>query len=99
MKRYITSILILSGIATYAQNSIIDLAEGYNYEISIPFEGDTIVHLPYVDLPTELKLGTPYRIIEDEKGTSRFYYWNGLRIAYHMNIGQRSATTISRPEK
>ena len=96
MKHYITSLFILTGIATNAQNSILELAEGFDYELSIPFEGDTIVHIPYVDLAGELQLKAPQRIIEDDKGTSRFYYWNGWRIAYHNIFGQRSGTTISR---
>lgn len=96
MKHYITSLFILTGIATTAQNSILELAEGFDYELSIPFEGDTIVHIPLVDLADELQLKQPQRIIEDDKGTSRFYYWNGWRIAYHVIIGQRSGTTISR---
>lgn len=78
------------------QNSILELINGYDYELSIPFEGDTIVHIPCVDLAGELQLKEPQRIIEDDKGTCRFYYWNGWRIAYHNIIGQRSGTTVSR---
>ena len=96
MKHYITSLFILTGIATPAQNSILELAEGFDYELSIPFEGDTIVHIPHVDLASELQLKEPQRIIEDGKGISRFYYWNGWRIAYHIINGQRNGTTISR---
>ena len=55
------------------QNSILELVNGYDYELSIPFEGDTIVHIPYVDLAGELQLKQPQRIIEDDRGTSRFY--------------------------
>lgn len=78
------------------QNSILELVKGYDYELSIPFEGDTIVHIPHVDLADELQLKEPQRIIEDDRGTSRFYYWKGWRIAYHFHIGQRNGTTISR---
>ena len=99
MKQYIISLFLLAGIVTKAQNSIIELAEGYNYELSIPLPGDTVLHIPYVDLPTQMQLGTPHRVIEDERGISRFYYWNGWRIAYHVHNGQRSATTISRLEE
>ena len=96
MKYYIASLFILTGMATNAQNSILELAEGFDYELSIPFEGDTIVHIPHVDLAGKLQLKEPQRIIEDDRGTSRFYYWNGWRIAYHIHIGQRSGSTISR---
>ena len=96
MKHYITSLFILSGTVTTAQNSILELAEGYHYELSIPFEGDTIVHVPNVDLANELQLEELHRIIEDERGTSRIYYWNGWRISYHEVNGQRSGSTISR---
>ena len=96
MKHYITSLFILTGIATNAQNSILELAEGFDYELSMPFEGDTIVHIQHIDLAGELQLKEPQRIIEDDRGISRFYYWNGWRIAYHVIIGQRNGTTISR---
>ena len=59
MKQIIMSLLFLTGVAANAQESILDLAEGYEYELSIPFPGDTIVHLDDVDLPTEMGLSTP----------------------------------------
>lgn len=96
MKHFIASLFALTGITSIAQNSILDLAEGYHYEISIPFSGDTIVHLPYVDLPTQMQLGVPHRVIEDRRGHSNIYYWKGWRISYHTVMGQRSATTITR---
>ena len=99
MKHYITSLFLLLGIVTTAQNSILKLAGGYHYELSIPFGGDTIVHIPNVDLANELELEELHRIIEDERGTSRIYYWNGWRISYHEFKGQRSGSTISRLKK
>lgn len=96
MKHYITSLFIFTGIATNAQNSILDVAPGYNYELSIPFPGDTIVHLPYVDLPTQMRLGTPHRVLEDHIGYSNVFYWKRWRISYHVVYGQRDGTTISR---
>ena len=96
MKNYITSLFLLSGIVTTAQNSILELAEGYQYELSIPFAGDTIVHVPNIDLANELQLEEVHRIIEDDRGTSRIYYWNRWRISYHEINGQRSGSTISR---
>ena len=96
MKHYITSLFILTGIATNAQNSILELAEGFDYELSIPFEGDTIVHIPNVDLPTQMQLRTPHRIIEENSGYSNVFYWRRWRISYHVFIGQRSGSTISR---
>ena len=67
MKQIIMSLLLLTGVAANAQESILDLAAGYEYELSIPFPGDTIVHIDYVDLPTEMQLAaTPqdYRRLE-----------------------------------
>ena len=76
--------------------SIVDFACGYPFELSIPFPGDTIVHIPNVDLTMELSLGTPERVISDERGESRIYYYQGWRISYHQILGQRHGTTISR---
>lgn len=96
MKVLAITTLMLTCTATIGQNSILELVNGYDYELSIPFEGDTIVHIPYDDLAGELQLKEPQRIIEDDRGTSRFYYWKGWRIAYHFHIGQRNGTTTSR---
>ena len=96
MKHKIMSLLLLIGVAANAQESILDLAAGYEYELSIPFPGDTIVHVPYVDLPAEMRLGSPHRIIEDDRGHSNIFYWKQWRISYHVVWGQREATTISR---
>ena len=96
MKKLILSMLLLVGVAANGQNSILDVAPGYNYELSIPFPGDTIVHLPYVDLPTQMKLGAPHRVLEDNRGYSNIFYWKRWRISYHVVYGQRDATTISR---
>ena len=96
MKNYIASLFLLSGIVTTAQNSILELAEGYQYELSIPFAGDTIVHVPNIALANELQLVELHCIIEDNRGTSRIYYWNRWRISYHEINGQRSGSTISR---
>ena len=76
--------------------SIVDFAGSYPYQVSIPFPGDTIVHIPDVDLAVELSLGTPDRVISDERGESRIYYYQGWRISYHQILGQRHRTTISR---
>ena len=70
MKHLIMSLLLLTGVAANAQESILDLAEGYEYELSIPFPGDTIVHIDDVDLPTEMGLSTPNNTIEDQDGIS-----------------------------
>ncbi len=90
------SLLLLTGVAANAQESILDLAEGYEYELSIPFPGDTIVHIDYVDLPTEMRLSTPHRTVEDLNGTSNIYYFKQWRISYHVWYGRRETTTISR---
>ena len=90
------SLLLLTGVAANAQKSILDLAAGYEYELSIPFPGDTIVHIDYVDLPTEMQLAEPHRIIEDLNGHSRIFYHKKWRISYHVWYGQRDVTTISR---
>ena len=96
MKHLIMSLLLLTGIAANAQESILDLAEGYKYELSIPFPGDTIVHIDYVDLPTEMQLAEPHRIIEDLNGHSRIFYHKKWRISHHIWYGRRETTTISR---
>ena len=96
MKHKIMSLLLLIGVAANAQDSILDLAEGYEYELSIPFPGDTIVHLDYVDLPTEMQLAEPHRIIEDLNGHSRIFHHKKWRISYHVWYGRRETTTISR---
>lgn len=96
MKVLAITTLMLSSAAIVGQNSILELAKGYDYELSIPFEGDTIVHIPHIDLADRLQLKEPQRMIEDDRGTSRFYYWKGWRIAYHFHVGQRNGTTISR---
>jgi len=97
MKHYIFSLLLLVGVSATAQEkSILDLADGYKYELSIPFPGDTIVHIPYVNLPVQMQLGAPHRVLEDHRGYSNIYYWRRWRISYHVVSGQRDATTISR---
>ena len=96
MKHLIMSLLLLTGVAANAQESILDLAAGYEYELSIPFPGDTIVHIDYVDLPTEMQLAEPHRIIEDLNGHSRIFYHKKWRISYHVWYGRRETTTISR---
>ena len=96
MKHKIMSLLLLIGVAANAQVSILDLAEGYEYELSIPFPGDTIVHLDDVDLPTEMGLSTPNNTIEDQDGISNIYYFEQWRISYHVWYGRRETTTISR---
>ena len=96
MKVLAITTLMLTSAAIMGQNSILEMAEGYDYELSIAFDGDTIVHIPHIDLAGELQLKEPQRIIEDDRGTSRFYYWKGWRIAYHVHVGQRNGTTISR---
>jgi hypothetical protein len=96
MKHLIMSLLLLTGVAANAQESILDLAEGYEYELSIPFPGDTIVHIDYVDLPTEMRLSAPHRTVEDLNGISNIYYFKQWRISYHVWYGRRETTTISR---
>ena len=96
MKHLIMSLLLLTGVAANAQESILDLAAGYEYELSIPFPGDTIVHLDDVDLPTEMGLSTPNNTIEDQDGISKIYYFEQWRISYHVWYGRRETTTISR---
>ena len=97
MKQIIMSLLFLTGVAANAQESILDLAAGYEYELSIPFPGDTIVHIDYVDLPTEMQSSrTPqdYRRLEwytVESSTHKKW-----RISYHVWYGRRETTTISR---
>ena len=96
MKHKIMSLLLLTGVAANAQESILDLAEGYEYELSIPFPGDTIVHLDDVDLPNKMGLSTPNNTIEDQDGISNIYYFEPWRISYHVWYGRRETTTISR---
>ena len=96
MRNLIFSLLLLSGVAAKTQESILDLAEGYEYRLTIPFPGDTIVHIDYVDLPKEMNLNNPHRIIEDKDGTSKVYYFEQWRIMYHVWYGRRETTTISR---
>ena len=98
MKQIIMSLLLLTGVAANAQESILDLAAGYEYELSIPFPGDTIVHLDDVDLPTEMR----------SKHSQQDYRRSGMvsavestthkqwRISYHVWYGRRETTTISR---
>ena len=90
------SLLLLTGVAANAQESILDLAAGYEYELSILFPGDTIVHLDDVDLPKEMGLSTPNNTIEDQDGISNIYYFEPWRISYHVWYGRRETTTISR---
>ena len=96
MKHLIISLLFLAGVAANAQESILDLAEGYEYELSIPFPGDTIVHIDQVNLPTAMGLSTPNNTIEDQYGISNIYYFEQWRISHHIWYGRRETTTISR---
>ena len=98
MKQIIMSLLFLTGVAANAQESILDLAAGYEYELSIPFPGDTIVHIDYVDLPTEMQSSrTPHRTIEDQEWyTVESTIYKQWRISYHVWYGRRETTTISR---
>ena len=96
MKHLIISLLFLAGVAANAQESILDLAEGYKYELSIPFPGDTIVHIDQVNLPTAMGLSAPHRTVEDQDGTSNIYYFKQWRISHHIWYGRRETTTISR---
>ena len=96
MKHKIVSLLFLTGVAAHAQESILDLTEGYEYELSIPFPGDTIVHIDQVNLPTAMGLSAPHRTGEDQDGTSNIYYFKQWRISHHIWYGRRETTTISR---
>ena len=89
MRNLIFSLLLLSGVAANAQQSILDFAEGYEYEFTIPFPGDTIVHIDYVDLPKEMNLNNPDRIIKDKDGTSKVYFFEQWIIMYHVWYGRR----------
>ena len=96
MRNLIFSLLLLSGVAANAQQSILDFAEGYEYEFTIPFPGDTIVYIDYVDLAKEMNLNNPDRIIKDKYGTGNVYYFEQWRITYHVLYGRRETTIISR---
>ena len=87
-------------LALYPQEkqftSIVDLAGDFVYELSVPFPGDTIVHIPNIDLTKELSLRSPIRVVSDERGVSKIYYYQGWRVSYHQISGQRNGSTISR---
>ena len=96
MRNLIFSLLLLVGVSAKGQSTLLELTNGHQYELSIPFHGDTIVLIPEVNLPVEMGLMRPQRIIEDYRGITEVYYWRGFRIAWHVVYGQRNATTISK---
>ena len=98
--KLVLTVLMMNISLCNGQNSILKFADNEYYELSIPFEGDTILHLPEINLPEKLGLNYPTRTISDERGISKVYYKDNWRIIFHQfNSKQRNGTTISRIRK